>query len=139
VVDRDVVSRRLLVLNECLLELSRPEAGDASRLAADSVLRAAVERWVQLAIEACIDVATHVIAEEGWTPPASGRDAFVVLAAHGRLSLDLSRRLGQAVGMRNILVHDYVAVDLIRLAGVAQRDVADLREFAVCAAAWIVG
>jgi uncharacterized protein YutE (UPF0331/DUF86 family) len=137
VVDREVVARRLLVLNECLQELSRPEAGDPSRLAGDSVLRAAVERWLQLAIEACVDVATHVIADEGWTPPASGRDAFLVLAAHGRLSVELSQRLGTAVGMRNVLVHDYVTIDLFRLANVVQRDLGDLRQFAAYAAAWI--
>ena len=31
------------------------------------MLRAAVERWLQVAIEACSDVAFHVVASEGWT------------------------------------------------------------------------
>jgi uncharacterized protein YutE (UPF0331/DUF86 family) len=83
-VDRDVVARRLLVLNECLSELSLPDRGDPQKLASDSVLRAAVERWLQLAIEACIDIASHVIADAGWTPPATGRDAFFVLASGKR-------------------------------------------------------
>ncbi len=136
-VDRDVIARRLLILNECLSELSRQEAGDASRLAADTVLRAAVERWLQLAIEACLDVATHVIADEGWTPPASGRDAFLVLAGHARIPLPLGQRLGDAVGLRNLLVHDYVTIDLVRLAATVRDDLGDLREFARCAATWL--
>ena len=136
-VDRDVLARRLLVLSECLTELARPEARDPARLAADTVLRAAVERWLQVAIEACVDLASHVIADEGWTPPGTGREAFLVLAGHGRLPLDLAERLGSAVGLRNVLVHDYVAVDLARLAHVVAEDLGDLREFARCAAGWM--
>jgi hypothetical protein len=72
------------------------------------MLRAAVERWLQVAIEACIDIATHVLASEGWTPAGSARDAFLVLANHGKIPLELAQRLGSAAGMRNVLVHDYV-------------------------------
>ncbi len=135
--DGDVISRRLLALSESLRELARPEAADAAALARDSMLRAAVERWLQVAIEACVDVATHCIATEGWAPPGSAREAFQVLAAHGRVPLDLAQRLSSAAGMRNILVHDYVAVDLGRLAAVVRNDLDDLRDFARCAAQWI--
>ena len=95
-VDADVVARRLLALSESLTELGRPEAGDAHALAASPMLRAAVERWLQIAIESCIDIATHVVASEGWTPPETSRGAFAALAAHGKLDLDLARRLGRA-------------------------------------------
>ena len=72
-VDPDVVARRLLATNEALRELQRPEASKARNLAEDALLRAAVERWLQVAVGACIDVADHVIASEGWTPPQSAR------------------------------------------------------------------
>jgi uncharacterized protein YutE (UPF0331/DUF86 family) len=135
-VDADVVARRLLALTESLRELEREGAGDPRRLAADVVLRAAVERWLQIAIEACIDIASHVVADEGWPPPSTGREAFLVLATHGRLELDLARKLGRAVGMRNVLVHDYVAVDLDLLARTVREDLEDLRAFAREAASW---
>src|SRR5664279_330678 len=136
-VNPDAVTRRLLVLNERLAELARPEAALPQQLGANSVLRAAVERWLQLAIEACIDIASHVIASEGWVPPASGKEAFLILANHGRLTLDLAQRLGRAAGMRNVLVHDYVAIDLSQLAHVVKYDLQDLREFAVQVATWL--
>jgi uncharacterized protein YutE (UPF0331/DUF86 family) len=133
-VDRDVIARRLLSLNEALRELARPDAGNAQALARDAVLRAAVERWLQVAVEACIDIAYHVAASEGWTPPESGRAAFASLAAHGKLAPDLAQRLGSAAALRNVLVHDYVAIDLDRLASVVRDDLGDLREFAQAAA-----
>ncbi len=136
-VDSDAIARRLLALSECLSELARPEAGDAEALASDAVLRAAVERWLQVAVEACIDVATHLIAAEGWTPAGSARDTFLVLANHDQIPLDLAQRLGSAAGMRNILVHDYVAVDLGRIAHAVRNDLTDLQRFAALAETWM--
>jgi uncharacterized protein YutE (UPF0331/DUF86 family) len=137
-VDSDAIARRLLTLAECLSELARPEAGDVAALARDPLLRAAVERWLQVAIEACIDIATHVVAAEGWTPAGSARDAFLVLANHDKVPLDLAQRLGSAAGMRNVLVHDYVAVDLGRIAHAVRHDLTDLRQFAGLAEPWMV-
>jgi uncharacterized protein YutE (UPF0331/DUF86 family) len=137
VVDPDVVARRLLAMNEALRELQRPGASDERALAGDAVLRAAVERWLQIAVEACIDVADHVIASEGWTPPESARAAFASLATHGKLPADLAKKLGDAAALRNILVHDYVSVDLRRLAAAVRDDLVDLRAFAAEAASWM--
>jgi uncharacterized protein YutE (UPF0331/DUF86 family) len=135
--DADLLARRLLALGEALGDLARPDAGDERALVADRVLRAAVERWLQIAIEACLDVAYHVVAAEGWTPPDIGRAAFMTLAAHGRLSPELAARLGRAVGLRNLLGPDYVAVDLAQLARIVREDLGDLRAFAVAAASWL--
>src|SRR5260221_5148833 len=99
VVEPEAITRRVLLLNECLQELMRPDAWNAQAMARDSMLRAAVERWLQVAIEACSDIAFHVVAAEGWTPPETGRAAFATLSAHGLLDSALASRLGRAVGL----------------------------------------
>jgi uncharacterized protein YutE (UPF0331/DUF86 family)/predicted nucleotidyltransferase len=137
VVDADVLARRILALNEGLRELERPAASDPGALANDPVLRAAVERWLQVSIEACLDIANHVIAEEGWTPPETGRASFLSLAAHGRIEHAFAVRLGRAVGLRNLLVHDYVSGDLAQLASIVRNDLGDQRTFGMHAAAWL--
>jgi uncharacterized protein YutE (UPF0331/DUF86 family) len=134
--DPAVLTRRISMLRECLTHLSAPDCGDAARLRGDPVLRAAVERWLQVAVEACVDVAHHVVAAEGWTPPATAREAFEVLAAHSRIDAALASRLGRAAALRNVLVHDYVAVDLEQIARIVRDDLGDLEAFALTAAAW---
>ena len=136
-VDADVVARKLLSLNEALRELQRPEAANVASLTGDPVLRAAVERWLQVAVEACIDIGFHVVASEGWTPPQSARASFLSLAAHGKLALELAQRLGLAASLHNVLVHDYALLDLERVAKVVRDDLGDLRLFAAAAAGWI--
>ena len=136
-VSEDVIARRILTLNESLRELERPEAGQADALVNDAILRAAVERWLQVAVEACMDIAYHVVASEGWTPPESGRAAFASLATHALIPHDLAKRLGGAAALRNVLVHDYVSVDLDRLAQIVREDLGDLREFARISSGWL--
>lgn len=133
-VDRDVVARRILALTESIDHLAGSGAGDASELAGNAMLRAATERWLHVAIETCIDIAYHVVAANDWTPPDTARAAFGTLAAHGLIDEELARRLASAAGLRNVLVHDYVSVDLERLARVVREDLDDLRLFAARAA-----
>jgi uncharacterized protein YutE (UPF0331/DUF86 family) len=136
-VDPDVIARRVLALSEALGNLRGSAAGDAHRLASDATLRAAAERWLQVAIEACIDIAYHVVAANEWTPPDNARGAFLCLVGHGMLEQGLADRLSAAAGLRNVLVHDYVDVDLQRLARVIREDLADLSTFAGIAASLI--
>jgi uncharacterized protein YutE (UPF0331/DUF86 family) len=134
VVNPDVIARRLLVLSETLRQLEeRLPAITAQQLATDALLQAAVERWLHVAIESCIDIAYHLIAEQAWTPPDTARGAFESLAAHGYLTPELAQRLGRAAGMRNILVHEYVLVDRQILAASVRSALVDLRAFAVIA------
>lgn len=124
------------MLREALTHLAEPRCSDVDALLADATLRAAVERWLQVSIEACVDLAGAIAAHEGWTPPGTARDTFLVLGRHGRLPPDLARRLASAAGLRNVLVHDYAEVDLERLARIVAEDLDDLRAFTALAAEW---
>lgn len=137
-VDAEIATRKLLALGDALRELANRPSGDPAALS-DPLLRAAVERWLQIAIEACIDLASHVIADEGWTPPHSARAGFAVLAGHGLLPLDLAERLGSAASLRNLLVHAYATIEVARIAKIVREDLQDLRDFARHAATWLRG
>lgn len=133
----DRLARRIAAMTQSLRALERPEASDASRLASDPVLRAAVERWIQVAVEGAIDATQHVAAREGWTPPTTARATFLTLAGHGVIPVELATRLGRAAALRNLLVHDYAELDLVRLATIVRDDLGDLRALARALAPWI--
>lgn len=86
--------------------------------------------------EACVDVAQHICASEGWGPPADNGDALRLLGSHGVLVQELANRLRRAAGFRDVLVHEYVGVDdevvLARL-----DDPSDLAGFVAAVAEWI--
>lgn len=63
-------------------------------------------------------------------------DSMRVLGSHGALGPELAVSMRRAVGFRNVLVHEYVAVsDEIVLARLS--DLTDLGEFARAIATWL--
>ncbi|MHC1560629.1 type VII toxin-antitoxin system HepT family RNase toxin [Actinomycetospora sp. C-140] len=134
-VDEVRVERLLRAVADDIAFLRIESGADQDRRDDPAWLRAIKYAFVT-AIEACVDVAQHFCASEGWGPPATNADAMVVLGRHGVLDADLARQLGRAVGFRNVLVHEYVTVDdalvVRRLA-----DLSDLDGFTSAVARWM--
>jgi len=80
-------------------------------LEASSETIPAIKYRFVVAIEACVDVARHIIASEGFRPASSFADAFKILREHDLLDPDLAAVMQQMAGFRNILVHLYLTVD----------------------------
>jgi uncharacterized protein YutE (UPF0331/DUF86 family) len=129
-----------------VLRLLRSVADDTSVLRAEAAAdesRRADPLWLRgvkytfvTAIEACVDAAQHICASEGWGPPRDNGDAIAILGTHGVLAAALAASMRQAVGFRNILVHEYVEVsDSIVLSRLA--DVSELERFSAQVAAFV--
>lgn len=101
-------------------------AQDPGGLAADRVRLGDLKYTFQTAVEACIDAAHHVAADQGLGVPESNADAFRLLGRAGLIPADLATALAGAVGFRNRLVHGYAEVD-DRLVVAHLADIEDLR------------
>lgn len=78
----------------------------------DDVLRlSGIKYLMATAIEACIDIAQHVVASEGLGTSESNADAMRLLGRRQILPVELAGRMAQAVAFRNLLVHEYAEVD----------------------------
>ena len=62
-------------------------------------------------MEACIDVAQHIISDEDLREPTACRDTFCVLAEHGILPSQDRPRFEAMASFRNLIVHYYERVD----------------------------
>ena len=100
------------------------------RFLADENVQLIAERCLQLAIQAILDMGTHLIADQGLNRPAGYEDIVPELGRAGILSSALVERLSGIAGLRNILVHDYLAVDHGRLFDDLVSGLGDLEEFA---------
>jgi uncharacterized protein YutE (UPF0331/DUF86 family) len=135
VVDEVRVERLLRAIADDLAFL-RGEAGASPERRDDPAWLRAVKYAFVTAIEAGLDVAQHLCASEGWGPPSTNADALLVLGRHGVLTPDLARSLARAVGFRNVLVHEYVAVDAAVVIG-RLGDLSDLDDFVSAVATWM--
>lgn len=127
-VDELRVLRLLRAATDDLAVLRREAAAEETRRT-DPMWLSGIKYTFLTAIEACVDIAQHLCSSEGWGPPNDNGDAMTLLGRHGVLDAALARAMRQAVGFRNVLAHEYVAVDdqivLARLA-----DFQDLDRFA---------
>jgi len=111
VVDRDLILRKLADLDLYLGQVSefRDIAVEAYR--ADWKTQRIVERTLQMAIEVCLDVATHIIADRGLRVPTTYAEAFEVLGEAGLLEPAQRDALMRMSRFRNLLVHEYARLD----------------------------
>jgi uncharacterized protein YutE (UPF0331/DUF86 family) len=85
-----------------------------------------------VAIQACLDLATHWLADAGWELPGTYGDVFTAVAGHGVISRQLAARLATAAAFRNLVAHPYGVLDWRRVHALAASDLGDLDTF--CAA-----
>jgi uncharacterized protein YutE (UPF0331/DUF86 family) len=130
-VDRETFDRRLARLEEMLSELRRIGAEGEEAFLSDARLRAATERWLQVAAECAIDLANQVIADRGWRTPDTYRDAFRILLAQGAITQETCRALEGWAGLRNVLVHLYTQVRETLLWKAVSEELDQLERFVV--------
>jgi uncharacterized protein YutE (UPF0331/DUF86 family) len=127
-VDAESIEARLSRLAELLDELEQIRADGRLAYLSDFRTRLATQHALQLAVQTCIDIGAHLIAELNLTLPSDYRGIFTALLPTG-LDAELGDRLGRAAGMRNILVHDYLDLDHEVILS-ALESLEDLRRFA---------
>jgi uncharacterized protein YutE (UPF0331/DUF86 family) len=133
-VDPDVFDRRLERLEGAIVDLRGIAAIEVHAFVTDHALQAQAERWTQVAVESCLDLAHHLIAERGWPTPSTHRDTFRILAERGVLDGPLAERMAGWAGLRNILVHLYLDIDHGRLHEILRTELDDLASYAAALA-----
>lgn len=85
---------------------------------------------LQLAAQAALDVASHIVSDEGLGEPETNRELFALLARHLWIDAPLAAKLEDMAGFRNVVVHGYAEVDLTVVEDVVKNHLDDLLAFA---------
>jgi uncharacterized protein YutE (UPF0331/DUF86 family) len=129
VVKPDVVGKKLSRatrwLDRAEEKLSRPPAEFLS----DDDSQDLASFHLFLAIQECIDLAAHWVADAGWGSPDESGGMFSLLRDRGVIDTDLATKLRQAVGLRNRIAHGYSTVDHEQIQNEYREGVMALRRF----------
>ncbi len=110
----------------------RPAAEDprqAELIATDLVQERFVEHSLQLAIQAVLDVASHIVADDQLGEPATNVELFDLLVGASWIADAQRGALRNMAGFRNVLVHEYVRVDLGIVRDVLENHLDELLDF----------
>ena len=134
-VDQDILLAKVAAIRRCLERIRTVTGGDPESLV-DLDRQDVFVLNLQRAVQAAIDLAVHIVSDESWGIPATLKEAFTLMAAHGVVSRDLGGHLEAMVGFRNLAVHDYQAIDPRVLQRILTERLGDLDTFCDAALAF---
>ena len=133
--DPDLVLKKLARIETCVQELRR--LAEPMALGKDLREERFVEHTLQIAIQAAVDAAAHVVADERLGEPRTQRELFDLLRRAGWLEEELARNMRSMCGFRNVLVHGYDEVDLDIVRDVLENGLGDLLAFVETIRRWV--
>src|SRR3989337_4545758 len=110
-VDRAVVLRKLSELGTYYGQIKEFADITIDNYKNDWKTQRIVERTLQIMIETCTDIATHIISDRGMRPPTTYADTFRVLLENNIINSEMFATMEKMAKFRNIVVHQYEEVD----------------------------
>jgi uncharacterized protein YutE (UPF0331/DUF86 family) len=135
--DRIVVTEKLQMMRRLLDELERLGPVDAGRFGSDFATQLIVERIVSQLVDLAASINAHVVAVRTGTPPSDVHSSFAEAADIELIDHDLARRLAPSAGLRNVLVHAYIKLDVARLVAAVPLATEQYGEYVRQVARWV--
>lgn len=128
-VDSHVILARIDKIRECIANLRGLAALESDVFFGDASATDSAERNLQIAIQSVIDIGNHVVADMDCGTPKDYKEIFHLLAKHSVISGQLAAKLVSMTGLRNVLVHDYLQIDLHLIHRIIKNELNDFEEF----------
>ncbi len=99
-VDANIIASRIHRIRECVGLLKKiAQISDEQSFLKDPFLTGSAERYLQVAIQAVLDICNHIVADLGLEAPSEYRQVPDILAKHKLLPARLSKRLASMIGL----------------------------------------
>jgi uncharacterized protein YutE (UPF0331/DUF86 family) len=100
VVDKLLLAKLLADVRDAVARIRQVLPRDVAAFASDRSAREIVALNLFVALQHCLTLATHWLADARLDVPATYRDTFIALGARGVVQPELASRLAAASGMR---------------------------------------
>jgi uncharacterized protein YutE (UPF0331/DUF86 family) len=128
--DTTIIHEKLESLRRCLERIRQKRPDNAQLLAIDLDAQDIVSINLTRAVQLCVDIASHVLADTDQPPPDTMGQSFDRLADADLISEALAERMKAAVGFRNIATHSYREIDWKIVHVIATDHLSDFEDFA---------
>jgi len=129
----DRIKEHLQQLNKYHLHLAEMSKLKREVFIQDAVFQGAAERFLQLAIESCLNIGNRILSlqqfQQPLKPPQTYADIFLCLKEICGIDQDLSDRLVMMAKFRNRLVHLYWEISPEKIFEIVQNNLEDFKLF----------
>jgi len=112
------------------VDFLRKHSANEEELLNDDLLKSAIERNLQLAIESALDIGEVIISSENLEKPEDYRSIILILGKESVIPMDFANDFQEAAKLRNILVHMYTEVDTAVISQILENNLDDFDDYA---------
>jgi uncharacterized protein YutE (UPF0331/DUF86 family) len=127
--DKALLAKGVADIRDAVARIREVLPQDVTEFARDRTIREVVVLNLFVALQQCLALAAHRLADEGKDVPAGYREVFIALADRSVLDAQLAARLATAAGLRNLIAHRYGVLNWERIHAIASTDLDDLLAF----------
>jgi len=128
-IDKEIIEKKIDIISENMDYLREVSRTDLDAFVSNFERIQATKHSLQEAIEACLDIANHIIAAEGFPRAEEYGQFFTTLGEKNVINKDLANRLVEMAKFRNLLVHRYSLVDSKELHKILNENLGDIQEY----------
>ena len=128
-VNKNIIYKAIESIDQTLKDLNKADDITYEKYLKDVRSRRFIERSLHVMIEACIDIAQHIISDESLREPESYRDSFVVLMENGIIPESQIKTYEKIAMFRNLLVHYYEKIDDVIVYSIFKKNLKDFTKF----------
>lgn len=125
-VDKDLIFAKAGAIKRHCKRITDKSGVDVEAFKIDLDRQESVLFNLQMAIQNCIDIAAHIVSEEGYGVPGSSNELFYFLEENDFLGKRLTEKMVQAIGLRNLIAHEYGTIDLEQIHRISKENINDL-------------
>lgn len=111
----DVIRKRIERIEGCLKKLERKKRLTLDEFLSDSDSQDVVLYNFQIAIDGCLDIGSHLIAERGWRVAETYADIPKILVENKVIPKEYEAIFVNMAKFRNVIVHEYLYVNLVKV------------------------
>ena len=128
-IDKDVIYKHLRELEQVSQSLGTLKVYSFKEVCSDFKKQWEIEHGLQLAIQNLVDIGIHILSALGKNKCENYTEVIDRLGSEEIIPSDFARKIRGMAGLRNILVHDYLEIDLKTLYEILQSRLTDFDAF----------
>ena len=110
-VNQDIINAKIESLRRCLNRIREKTPANSQILAEDYDIQDIISINLERAVQNCVDISSHIIADSNELAPDTMGKTFIILKNMNFIDDQTADDLIAAVGFRNIAVHAYQDID----------------------------
>lgn len=128
--DKELTQRHLTQLRQTIVVLHEVSEAEREKFSSDYHIYGLAERYLQLAIEACLYICSILVTSFGLRKPEDYHELLSIIAVQQIITRPLAYRLEVLTNLRDSLVRDPGGINHDLLYNLVQQHIGDLEEFA---------